>query len=113
MPTNTDTKTLELLKLLRSDVILQSIEWINDGRDIELTVSIPPPQSPLYRLRFHWVTRLRMTIDNAQCGGLLMTFDNEYARFQDGWFVNYNFASAGEISFNCNDIFARPVDSMN
>jgi hypothetical protein len=88
---------------------LASLEWLEGGRDLRL--SFEPPgasghdEPALIRVRFVWVTALRLDLDFEDYGDRPLVFEAALSQVKEGiWSVTLDFAGApkGTISFQCN-----------
>ena len=88
------------------DVELRGISWVEEGRDLALTLRFPPSASAERRdklMRAHWVTELTATLSLAKkTGGYPLTWDVEFEQsLTDEWLVRFDFGGVGELRFRC------------
>ncbi len=90
------------------DVELRAMSWIEGGRDLLLSLRLPPsePEDRRHRLlRARWVTSLRADFSFAdKSGGCPLTWDVTFERIASKeLFVHFDFGGIGGLSFRCVD----------
>jgi len=92
----------QINELINGDATLVGISWPeSDETEIELTFQIPQKNKNIV-LGFTWVSELIIDLDLKTFYGL--TWQSEFKKRENKWAVNFDFASDGNISFNCYEI---------
>lgn len=91
------------------DVELRAMSWVEGGRDLLLSLRLPPSEPEDRRnrlLRAHWATGLKANLSFVEkSGGYPLTWDVKFERIASkGWVVHFDFGGAGELSFRCVDL---------
>lgn len=93
------------------DVRLGGISWIEDGRDIVLSLLVPPTDREI-RLVCRWARGLRIALEfKMDTMGGSLSWDGEVKRGADGtWDLRFDFAETGSLSLVCEglEIFEFP-----
>jgi hypothetical protein len=107
------TKIQAVLNAPRGDVHMTGMSWLEIDAGIELKLVYPGADYPgVYTLRCSWVSHLQISIETrvdeagkALSGGPPMTWDTSFEQNASGrWRVAFDFASAGEVQFECSDM---------
>ena len=89
---------------------LVCLEWLESGEDLQLTFEPPRgcPQAPssLLRIRFVWVTCLRLNLEFGDYGDRPLVFESTISPSAGGLSASIDFAGApkGSISFSCSSL---------
>jgi hypothetical protein len=88
------------------DVELRGIAWVENGRDLVLSLRLPPSEPEARRerlLRASWVRSFCMDLSFAETsGGCPVTWDVTIERtMPNEWSVRFDFGRVGELSFRC------------
>ena len=103
----------QLAELSWCDVELRGITWIEGGRDLQF--ELQPPSSgrgtsekSRRTLCARWVRGLRVDLHQAEdAGGYPLTWDVVFEQERPGvWSVQFDFGSAGSVSFKCSELGA-------
>lgn len=101
----------DLIDMLCCDVQIDRIEWANEGRDLRLGLIVPgdgtkTDVAPRRVILARWVRGLKLHLsfrdDEGRCP---MTWDVEANELEsEKWFVRFDFAHVGEMTFECNEL---------
>lgn len=99
----------QVLSLPRCDVELLAIEWLADQA---LRLSLLLPDKRVVRTTFAFARQLKTDIRFPErTGGRPLTWDISFSRLpSDGWHVLLDFASQGNIEFDCSELHAEVQD---
>lgn len=91
------------------DLQLLGFAWIEDGRDLQLSLlhaGSGPYSSRTRSLICRWTSNLRVDLAYTESmGGYPLSWDVEFERTsQGGWKVFFDFAGTGGISFRCSEL---------
>ena len=90
------------------DAELESLAWIEDGRDLQLHVSLAGGEAVCVRKRvvYRWAERLSISLAfSDSCGGRPFSWEAIVDRLPDGRLsVAWDFASTGEIRLVCSSV---------
>src|SRR4051812_40600166 len=93
----------EIQKLPSSDVGLDGIEW---QPDMILVLTLTLPDGKRARLSGTFARHLRVNLEfDERTGGRPMTWETIYSELPAGeWHVHMDFASKGDIEFDCSEL---------
>lgn len=95
------------------DVTLLGLRWIEDGRDLELTLDVPvwKHERRVRTMCCRWAHEVHIDLSfdrkvgDIPVGGCPFTWDVTAERTPNGgWSMLFDFASVGEIRFKCSEI---------
>ncbi|MFH5803246.1 hypothetical protein [Alienimonas sp. DA493] len=86
------------------DAVLDSITWINDGRDVSIGLRFAAGSAVLFR--FEWVDQLRIELtQNERQASQPLSWDCAAENIENGRKrISLDFSSQGSMSFRCNTI---------
>ena len=95
----------QIARMSKSDLSLCGIAWINEGRDIVLSLLLPPLDRKV-RLVCRWASDLKVLLDfPVDAGSYPLSWDAELSRQENGcWNIMFDFASKGSISLTCTEL---------
>lgn len=95
-----------------SDLLLEKVQWENDGRDLLLVFSEPVAKSGKEVLRsvlFEWASNAAIDFSYPEGGGgKLLSTDAEISQNEQGViFFSCSFGSRGSFRVTCNEVSVR------
>ncbi len=88
------------------DAIIDGITWENDGRDLVLKWKRDGKNIGVLTCTWAHTIFINLKTGNNSSGGTLLTWDASFTQTQNKeWRVMFDFASQGEINFECHEIF--------
>ncbi len=100
-------KPEDLRKITTSDLSLVGIEWVENGRDIELTFEIGEKQFCSFICK--WASNIKINLKTKiNEGGNPFTWDIYLKQTEENSFdVQFDFASNGEVFIACNELIYK------